>query len=401
MLFKAWSCPAATGPAKQWLRSISQLVATLAVYVGQSLKSRAGDHVDYRFENYKEENGRMEVNTHTLLFEADLMKAVGAKGEMVYDGISGATPNGLPPLPGATQVATAAVHDIRRAGNLELDFHIGRQTISPQVAYSRESDYESQSLSLNDAIDFNEKNTTLRLGASHNFDSVLDFPEGNAARAWHNKNSTEGLLGISQLLDPNTIFTADVTYGQESGYLNDPYRNVLFRGWLAFGPNFYIPHREVRPTERTKQVFQTTLTHFFEPVNGSAEISYRFHHDSYGVFSHTVAITWHQRFGEYVILEPLFRYYEQTAADFYAPNGVPGLSPIDGDPTRPADYSADYRLSHFISLTYGVQASVVIKDHLYLDVGYHRYEMYGRDSFTAASAYPKANIFTVGFRLWF
>ena len=365
-----------------------------------SLRARAGDRVDYRFEHYKEENRRVQVDTHTILFEIELTKTIAAKGEMVYDGISGATPYGAPPRAGSTQVPLAKLEDIRRAGNMGFDFHLGNHTLSPLVAYSKESDYESRGISLNDAIDFNEKNTTLRLGASHNFDKVLDF---DSPRANHNKDATDGLIGISQLINSKTIFTADFTYGHETGYLTDPYRQVLFQGWLTAIPGvpLYIVYPEVRPTERTKQVFQTTLTHFFEPVNGSAELSYRFHHDSYGVFSHTVAMAWHQTLGDHVILEPLVRYYEQSAANFYFPEGVPGLSPIDGDPTRSEHYSADYRLSHFASLTYGLQASVVIKDKLFLDVGYHRYEMYGRDHVTSASAYPKADIYTVGFRLWF
>ena len=53
------------------------------------------------------------------------------------------------------------------------------------------------------------------------------------------------------------------------------------------------------------------------------------------------------------------------------------------------------------TLTYGVQASVIIKRWLQFDVGYHRYEMYGRDHVTSASAYPKANVVTAGLRVWF
>ena len=40
------------------------------------------------------------------------------------------------------------MHDIRRAGYLESDLRVGRQTFTPQISYSRESDYESIGLSL-------------------------------------------------------------------------------------------------------------------------------------------------------------------------------------------------------------------------------------------------------------
>lgn len=380
-----------------------RLFAALGAYALQSQWGHAGDHVDYGFEFYKEEDGRIQVETHTLYFEKKITEAVDAKGEFVYDGISGATPTGLPPKPGSQEVPLAPMHETRYAGNLAFDCRWGRHLLSPQIAYSTESDYQSIGISLNDAIDFNSKNTTLRLGVAHNFDQVLDFfhADPNIPRTWQDKDSTEGIVGISQLLDPKTVLTADFTYGRESGYLNDPYRQVLFRGWLAFGPNFYIGGPEARPTERTKEVFQTTLTHFFDRVNGSVELTYRFYHDSYDIFAQTAGLTWYQKLGDHFILEPAFRFYEQSAAYFYFPEGVAGFSALTPDPARPTYYSADYRLSHMITSTYGLQAVVIIKDWLHLNVGYSRYAMYGRDDITSASAYPKANIGTVGFQIWF
>ena len=378
-------------------------VAAAVQWIGTG-SGHAEDHVDYRYEFYGEEHGRIEVNTHSVYFEKKITDSIAAKGQFTYDGISGATPNGSPPQGTSTQVPLTRMQDTRLAGDLETDLRWGRQLLSPRLAYSTESDYESFGVSLSDAIDFNEKNTTLRLGVSHNFDSVLDLPEDTRTpRTWHDKDNTEGLIGVSQLLDPKTVFTADFTYGYETGFLNDPYRRVLFQGWLTVIPGqpLYITHSEVRPGERTKQVFQTTLTHFFDRVNGSAEVSYRFHHDSFDIFSHTAALTWHQKLGAHLILEPTFRFYEQSAAYFYFPQGVPGLSAIDGNTERTEFYSADYRLSHMFTLTYGIKVSVIIKDWLQLDAGYHRYEMYGRDNATSASAYPMANIVTAGFRLWF
>ena len=168
------------------------------VALGQTLfsgRANAENHIDYRYEYYGEENGRIAINTHSFLFEQRLTDSVAAKGELVYDGISGATPTGAPPPPGSTQVLLSHLTEIRRAGNLAFDWKTGRQTLTPQVAYSDESDYTSLGLSLNDAIEFNQKNTTLRLGVAHSFDEVLDV-----SRRKRGKDSTDGLIGISQLL---------------------------------------------------------------------------------------------------------------------------------------------------------------------------------------------------------
>jgi hypothetical protein len=70
----------------------------------------------------------------------------------------------------------------------------------------------------------------------------------------------------------------------------------------------------------------------------------------------------------------------------------------DGVP--PDVYSSDYRLSEFQSLSGGVKITCRVHKHVSIDAGYMRYVMQGLDS-TAPSAYPSANVFTVGARVWF
>jgi hypothetical protein len=342
--------------------------------------------VDYRYEYYQEDGDRMKIETHSVYFEQQMIDNVVAKGELVYDGISGATPTGSYDNTG--KVITTDVWDIRRAANLELDWRRGNQTLTPGFAYSKEHDYQSYGISLNDAIEFNEKNTILQLGVAHNFDSVRQYP---ATTIWSGKDSTEGIIGISQLLSPKNILNVTFTFGNDSGYLNDPYRAITFSG-------SGFPFPEIRPSHRNKEVFFVGLTHYFDSVDASAELSYRFHHDSYDIFSDTVMLTWHQKLGHYFIVEPMFRCYQQSAASFYA-LAANGYVPSDPLP-RPTFYSADYRLSELYTVDVGVQATAIINDHLHLIVGYHRYEMHGLDN-TPAAAYPQANIFTAGLSiLW-
>ncbi len=347
---------------------------------------RGENQADYRYEYYHEDNNRITVNTHSVYFEQALADSIIAKGEFTYDGISGATPTG-----GYDNGKVVLFHmeDVRRAESLQFDGRLGNNTITPGFAYSKESDYESYAVSLSDAMEFNEKNTTLSFGVSHNFDSVRTADYFN----WDNKQSTEGMIGVSQLLSPNTIFTANFTYGNDSGYLNDPYRIVDFT-LSGFG------YPEVRPCHRNKQIVYTSVTHYFHKLNASIEGSYRFYHDSYDVFASTAAVTWHQKLGSHLIVEPLFRFYEQSAASFYRLN-VNNLYPGAPFGENPTFYSADYRLSELYTLDYGTQVTGVINDHVHVVAGYHRYAMYGLDGTTPSAAYPKANVFTVGLSiLW-
>lgn len=367
------------------------LALAALLYLGQIHRAAAEGHVDYRYESYAEDNGRIKVETHSALFQLTIKpRVLEAEGEIVHDAISGASPNGEPPRPGKTTVPIFPLTDDRIAGNFELDWTIGPVTLSPQVAVSQESDYDSVGVALNAALDWNQKNSTLRFGVAHSFDRVLD---NSTPRVWRDKDSMDWLIGVSQLLSPKTIVTLDFTYGTSDGYLNDPYKLIRFDGYL---PGVFRLG-EKRPSEREREVVLLTLTQFVDPLNGSAELSYRFHHDTFGIFSHTAGVGWYQKIGKHVVLAPLFRYYQQSAADFYHAS-MPGF---EDDPDVPQYYSADYRLSQLESFTYGVQATVTLGERLVLDAAYKRYEMAGLDGVTAPTMYPSANIFTVGARVKF
>jgi hypothetical protein len=288
------------------------------------------------------------------------------------------------------------MRDIRKAGNLATSIRWGPNTTTPQVAYSIESDYESIGISLNHSIDFNQKNTTVTVGLAHDFDTIMEpFFIGD-----RHKDTTDALIGVTQVLGPRTLLSANLTLGTASGYMADPYRGFVF---TDYDPAALFA--EQRPQHKTRQILLVSLAQHFDPVDASAEISYRFYHDSFGIFGHTASLEWFQKIGKHVILAPMFRYYYQTAAYFYATElpGDPTLSP--GDPfftvPVPAFYSSDYRLSEMQTFTFGLNATFVINSHVYLDAAFRRYEMCGLDGVTSASAYPNANIFTAGARLWF
>jgi hypothetical protein len=360
----------------------------LGVAMGVPQLLRGENHVDYRYEYYDEDNNRMTIETHSVYFEQKLVDSVTAKGELIYDGISGATPVGTHNAKG--KVLTSKVEDIRRAANLALDWRFSNHLITPGFAYSKESDYVSYGISLGDAVEFNDKNTILQFGASHNFDDVRHSDR----KTWSSKDSTDVIIGISQLLSPTTVADAAFTFGYDDGYLDDPYRLAEYHPTI-FPKGFNIGVPERRPAHRSREIFFTSLTHHFNDLDASLEISYRFHHDSYEVFSHTLGLTWHQRLGKYLIVEPMFRFYEQSAASFYT---TTFSGPFTANPR--GLHSSDYRLSEFYSLDFGLQVTVIVTDYFHIVAGYHRYEMHGLDN-TSAAMYPQANVFTGGISiLW-
>jgi hypothetical protein len=382
-----------------------------ALYLAQPRGLRAEDHADYRFEDYLEDAGRIGVQTHSWLFEKELASWLSIKGSAVYDAISGATPTGAPPPskvnffglatgPLSTSVPTEHMEDKRWAGSFAPEFALGRQHLVSEFSYSSEHDYESYGAAFDYSIDFNQKNTILTLGYAHDWDHILPNSATYISKV-QRKDADDFLVSLSQLLGPKTVLNAAFTFQNVHGYLDDPYRGVLFEDYPQGDPNNLNLFAENRPGHREGYVGYLSLTQYVTPANASAEVFYRFYHDSFGIEAHAVGLTWFQKIGRRVVVSPQFRYYRQTAASFYAPQ-------FPGDPSNPSDpvpipayYSADYRLSAMETFAYGISLTARVLKWFSLDVAYKRYEMFGLDSVTAASAYPKAHIITVGGRIWF
>jgi hypothetical protein len=383
-------------------------------------RTKAENRADYRYEDYKEEAGRIHIQTHGAYFSTELKSWLNIQGNIIYDSISGATPTGMPLLHGETSFDHAfqsvqTVSDIRRAGSLQAALKTGNHTLTPQVSYSKESDYRSVGLSLGDAIDFNEKNTTLSLGVSHSFDQVLAITHGGywvgdqyftSIPTAQDKDSTDAIIGLTQLLGPNDILSAFLTLGYSHGFLSDPYKRVYFDSdgsyYIDPGsyPHYYIVFPERRPDSKLREVLFLSYQHYFDKLNAGAELTYRFHHDDFGITAHTASFQWNQKIGKVFILSPLFRFHTQTAADFYNTH-FPGDPDYQDIMPIPEYFSADYRLSALDSFTYGASLSARIQEHVSLDVAFKRYEMIGRDSITFEGQYPKANVITVGATAWF
>jgi hypothetical protein len=390
----------------RWHRHATAVGLAAGLSCFQPSRARAEDHFDYRFEHYQEDDKRIKVLTHSGLFEGKLSKDVSIRGEIVYDAISGASPTGAPPPstihfvppseggpsgPFKDTVPLAELEDIRYAISFETPVTLGRHRITPQFSYSEEHDYLSLGAALNYSIDLNEKNTTLNAGWSHNWDTIR--PKGFLFEQDH-KNSDDVMIGVNQLLGPKTVLTVNLTYGNSRGYLNDQYKGVLFDSDTQLDPLYPALTAENRPRNRDRYIGYFALTQSVVPLNASIEGSYRFFHDTYNINAHTISLAWFQKFGRYVVLSPAFRYYRQSEADFYATR-FPDSS------NRPEFYSADYRLSELDTFSIGAMLTVRVLKELSFDAGYKRYVMNGLDGVTSQSAYPSANVFTIGARAWF
>jgi hypothetical protein len=372
--------------------------AALALCLQRTV-AKAEDSIDYKYENYREDDGRITVQTETSSVDQDVLPFDGhIHLTGTIDAVSGATPTGRPAQAGTDQVILTEIHTRRKAWSGDYSEQIKNFNIDAGFAESRESDYVSYGWSVNTLTDFNEKNTTVRAGIAGTDDRVEVFFEP----AYLPKHTHSAILGVTQLLDPLTFVTFNVTLGRDTGYLSEPHKFVekgieIFPGIVleeAFGEN--------SPNARNTGTLYASVNRAVPNLKGAVEASYRFYADSYGITSSTVGLAWLQHFGPHVIVTPSARYYEQSAARFYIYN-------LDDSPVIPTKlpfgqgpyYTSDFRLSAQEDFTYGLKVTWKPKDWFQIDAAYDHLAMRGTDGLTPQSAYPTAGITTLGVKfLW-
>jgi hypothetical protein len=295
-------------------------------------------------------------------------------------------------------VPLTEIYSHRKAWNGDYSEQFRNFNIDAAFAESRESDYVSWGWSVTTLTDFNEKNTTLRVGVAGTDDRVAV----NFEPAYLPKHTKDAIIGVTQLLGPTTFATLNVSSGLSTGYLSEPYKIV--EKSIEILPNIYLDESfgENSPNTRQRESVYASLNHSFLGVHGAIDGSYRFYADSYGIVAHTLQVTWLQHLGDKLILAPMFRYYTQTAARFYyydldETSIIPVRIPVGTAPY----YTSDFRLSAEDATSYGLKVTWKASGFLHLDASYERYVMQGRDGVTPASAYPTAGISTIGVKfLW-
>lgn len=371
---------------------IALVAALLAVLSPRT--ARAESSLSYKFEDYREMGGRVAVKTHGAHVQQDFGAATHLKFEGLLDSIAGATPNGQPAPAGSDQVPLAKLTDRRKAWNGELSHQFSRLSLALGVANSRESDYVSTGWSVNTITDFNQKNTSLLVGLAGTDDDIRVFHQTARAK----KRTNDVIVGVTQLLSPQTSVRLNLSWGRQRGYLSDPYKLVQKNTEIIPGVSLPLTFAENRPAERDKWIALATINRAFPEVRGALDATYRYYRDTFDIRAHTLDVAWFQRLGEKTILRPGLRFYDQTAADFYyyRLDGT-AIVPDSGAPrTNGPFYSSDYRLSAMQTFTYGLKVILDATDALQFDLAFERYDMRGTDRVTPQSAYARANIITVG-----
>ena len=152
-------------------------------------------------------------------------------------------------------------------------------------------------------------------------------------------------MGLTQVVNRQTLMQFNYSYSHVSGYLNDPFKILSVvdeQGWA----NDYV--YENRPDKRLKQSLFWRTKYNRQPSGQVVDISYRYFWDNWGLASHTIDTTWRINLADSHFIEPHLRYYNQQAADFYRVY-------IDEGQPVPRYLTADYRLGEMQTYTLGLK----------------------------------------------
>ena len=277
-------------------------------------------YLDYR--DWQPGADRMSVKSPSFFVQKPFAGSWLAEASVVYDGMSGASPQFHNTLSGASG---EGVHDYRVAGDAKLTKYFDRYAIGAGYAISSERDFLSRAGSLDLRWWTEDRNTTLAFGFAGTSDRI---DSNNGVAAGEKRHTLDFLVGVTQAINANAIVQSNLTYSRGHGYYDDPYKLLDFR-----------------PDERRILAWLTRWNQAIPSADATLKVAFRVLHDSFGTTSYMTEAQWVQSLPQGWTVQPGLRYYTQSAADFYhdPPFGV-GFR--FGE-----NYSADTRLSAFGAFT--------------------------------------------------
>lgn len=220
-----------------------------------------------------------------------------------------------------------------------------------------------------------EANQNLNSGFFSNIDILDqsgDITDKNSANRWsafsstlvdNNKRNTYSLsLSFSQILSKNAQISLFVDLVKQEGWLANPMQRVYF-GDID---NYYIGNAssiDNYTSKRNKDVFQLADDVERMPTSRikiplgmrfnyyineflTVRTYYRYYSDNWGISSQTASIELPIKIGDKFTLYPAYRYYNQTAADYFAP--------YEQNLSTQQYYTSDYDLSKFNANQYSL-----------------------------------------------
>ncbi len=311
------------------------LLASLA-----AVPSRAGvlpdDRGDVLYHRYQ--GGGVTIDGPSVLVRKKFAERYSVSASYYVDMVSSAS---------IDVITTASPYSEQRdQAGLSLDVLDDKTQYTVSVVGSEESDYSARTASFDVSQDLFGDLTTVSFGFTRGWDEVRrngdpQFDEPVDRRSYR--------FGLSQIVTPTLVLGLAYETITDEGFLNNPYRSVRYLEPDAGSGFAFQP--EVYPRTRTSNAAALNARYFL-PYRAAVHGEYRYFTDTWGIDASTVSVGYTHPLGERWILEGGYRWYDQSAADFYA----------DLFPRRDAQnfLARDKELSSFTSQMLSIGATFVL-----------------------------------------
>ena len=289
----------------QWARPWRRALRAVAGLTGGLLAASSGraltlpeDSAEALFHMYK--GGGLTASGPAVLVRKSLADKVSLSGSYYVDSVSSAS---------VDVITTASPYKEKRTEyGFGADYVYRDSQITLSGSNSKEPDYTANSMGLDIAQEVFGGMTTIGLGYTRGADKVGQKGIGffDNAKHWQYR------FGITQILSPRWIASANFEAISDSGYLGSPYRVAR-----VFGAA--IPERV--PRTRSSRALKFRTSHDLGSRN-AVHAEYRYFWDTWAIKAHTAELGYSRYFGDLWLADAFLRFYSQKHALFYSDNAA-------------------------------------------------------------------------------
>jgi hypothetical protein len=314
--------------ATDLLRRLSALLGSLLAVGGARAIDLPADTAEAMFHSYT--GGGVTANGPALLVRKSIADRVSLNASYYVDSVSNAS---------IDVVTTASPYKERRNEyTFGADYVYRDSQITFGASNSKEPDYTANRFSLDVSQETFGGMTTVSLGFTRGSDDVSKHgaPEfADHATHWQYR------VGVTQILTPRWIMSANFEAIADDGFLGSPYRIAR-----VFGAA--VPERDPRTRSSRALKFR---------VNGdlgshdAVHAEYRYFWDTWAIKAHTVEFGYSRYFGDAWLADASLRYYRQGHALFYSDNAQSETTYI----------SRNRQLSTFNDISLGAKVAYTVR----------------------------------------
>jgi len=200
----------------------------------------------------------------------------------------------------------------RTQGSLAFDVLQGKTQYSVSYTLSDESDYTANTATFDVSQDIFGDLTTVSFGFSQGWDEVRKRDDDAFSETVDRRSYR---FGLQQIVTPRLMAGLNYEVITDEGFLNNPYRSVRYLDDSSARGFSYQP--ELYPQTRTSNSVSLNARYYL-PYRASLHGEYRYFTDTWGIDANTISLGYTHPWGKQWILEAGYRWYDQSAADFYS-----------------------------------------------------------------------------------